>query len=678
VGLPIRAFLPAQAAEPEPPPAAGAPAPTPAKSEAPALEVDLDTLLGLKVETASKFEQFVSEVPASVTVIERADIQKYGYRTLAEILRAVPGLHVSYDRVYSFLGTRGFAPGDFNSRVLLLVDGHRVNQNLSDAAQIDTGFIADVDLIERVEVIRGPGSAIYGNNALFGVINVITRRGADMVGHGAEGSFAYGTFDTYQGRATYGHAFKNGPEILLSGTYYDSQGDDHLYYPEFNQPTNNFGVFEDGDTDRFYSGLAKVSYRDFTLQGAFIDREKRNPTAQHITAFNDNRHQVDDARAYVDLKFDREFSEHDLNVLARAYYDWYEFEGHFPFTVGAVTYEQDQRRGQWWGIEGQATKGFWDRLTLSLGAEYRQDFDQQRQYARLEPAYQELADTSRDRQSYAVYLHGVFEVFTNKLTLDAGLRYDGYDQFEDAINPRAALIYQPWTTSTFKGIYGTAFRVPNFFELFDPFNQDIDPETVTTYELAYEQKIGKHLGASVAGFYNVIDDAIAFDFDTDQLRYRNFEGATATGVEVALDAVGATEGWSRGLRARLSYTYQETENDETDERLTDSPRHLAKLNVSAPLWAEKIFAGVELQYTGDRTSAHIAETGQLLPGEEADDFVVVNLTLFSRDLVKNLEFSASVYNVFDAHYDDPATAWHLQDLLEQNGRTFRVKLAYRF
>src|SRR5205814_1495674 len=97
-------------------------------------------------------------------------------------------------------GARGINLGDFNSRMLLLVDGHRINNNLTDGAFIDTAFILDMDLIDRVEVIRGPGSALYGNNAFFGVINVVTRKGAQL--NGLEVSGEYGEFDSYKARVT--------------------------------------------------------------------------------------------------------------------------------------------------------------------------------------------------------------------------------------------------------------------------------------------------------------------------------------------------------------------------------------------------------------------------------------------------------------------------------------------
>jgi len=92
---------------------------------------------------------------------------------------------------------------------------------------IGTEFILDIDLVDRVEIIRGPGSVVYGNNAFFGVINVITRKGRQL--NGVETSVEYGGFDTYKARMTYGKQFTNGVELLLSGTFYDSEGDDRLF-----------------------------------------------------------------------------------------------------------------------------------------------------------------------------------------------------------------------------------------------------------------------------------------------------------------------------------------------------------------------------------------------------------------------------------------------------------------
>jgi len=346
------------AAEVETPPAAPPPS---APSPAGAPPIGLEELLKMEVpivEAASKYKQKTTEAPASVTIITSEEVKRYGYRTLAEILNSVPGLYTSYDRRYSFLGVRGFNGGD-NSRVLLLVDGHRMNNSLSDAAPIGNEFILDVDLIDRVEVIRGPGSSLYGNNAFFGVINVITRRGASMTGKGGEVSGEGGTFSTYKGRVTYGNKYENGLELMLSGTYYTSEGQESLYYPQFDQrlhPTNFFakdnGVAHNADGGESQSFFGSASFHDFTLEGAYIHREKTDPTAPDLATFNDPRQQDTDDRGYVDLKYSHSF-EDVVDVMARVYYDRSDFN---LFTPVSGQLFQDVQVGEWWGTEVQFTK----------------------------------------------------------------------------------------------------------------------------------------------------------------------------------------------------------------------------------------------------------------------------------------------------------------------------------
>jgi len=143
----------------------------------------IEQLLTLEVYSASKFVQKVSDAPSAVSVVTASDIKAFGWRTLADILRSMRGLYVNNDRNYSYLGARGFLrPGDYNTRFLLLVDGNRTNDAVFDTAAIGSEFVLDVDMIERVEFVPGPGSSIYGANAFFGVINIITKRGRDLGG----------------------------------------------------------------------------------------------------------------------------------------------------------------------------------------------------------------------------------------------------------------------------------------------------------------------------------------------------------------------------------------------------------------------------------------------------------------------------------------------------------------
>ncbi len=623
------------------------------------MEIEVPVVFG-----ASKFEQKATEAPSSVTVITSDEIKRYGYRTLADILQSVQGFYVSYDRNYSFLGSRGVNLSDFNSRILLLVNGHRLDNNLSDSAAIGTDFILDVDLIDHVEIIRGPSAVLYGNNAFLGVINVITRQGKQL--NGAEVSGEYASYDTYKTRVTYGKLFTNGVQLLLSGAYYDSAGPDRLFYKEFNTPDQNNGVAHNMDGGSSGSFFGSLGYADFTLEGAFISREKKNPTAQFGSTFNDPRLQTTDDRGYTSLKYAHSFPE-IVDVTAQVYYDRSDFEIGYPTAIGpgATFFSKEKDAGEWWGTEVQFNKRLWERHIITFGAEYRDDFLQHREV--FDPASGKVfSDASRDRLSYGVYLQGDFMLRTN-LHFNGGVRYDQYGNFNPAFNPRLALIYNPWKTATLKAIYGTAFRAPNFLELSDPRFQDIKPEEITSYELVYEQEIGRHLRSSVSGFYNQMQDLIVLQNGN----YTNLN-ANTKGTELALEG-----NWNNGIRSRLSYSLQRTE-DSSKQNLPDSPEHLVKMNVSVPVYKQKIFASLEFQYTSSRRTLFTTSTGETMNGMDAGGFETVNFTLFSRDLIKNLEFSGSVYNLFDTRYGDPSSRFHLQDIIEQDGRSFRLKLTYRF
>jgi outer membrane receptor for ferrienterochelin and colicin len=142
------------------------------------VELPLEQLLEVTVISASKFEQPSRDAPSAVQVISREEIRRYGWRTLTEALNTLPGLYASNDKAYDFLGARGFQiTGDYNTRFLLLLDGQRNNDNIYHSAMTGTEAWLDMSAIERIEYIPGPGSALYGSSAMFGVINVITRQG---------------------------------------------------------------------------------------------------------------------------------------------------------------------------------------------------------------------------------------------------------------------------------------------------------------------------------------------------------------------------------------------------------------------------------------------------------------------------------------------------------------------
>jgi outer membrane receptor for ferrienterochelin and colicins len=640
-------------------------------------DMSVEDLMGVEVATvygASKYEQQVTDAPASVSIVTADDIKRYGYRTLAEALRSVRGIYVTYDRTFSYLGVRGFdRPGDLNTRVLLLIDGHRINDDIYEGAPIGMEFPVDVDLIERIEVIRGPSSSLYGTNAFFGVINVITKQPAGL--QGGEVAASAGGFGTYNGRVSYGKKYRSGLGVLLSASGMESQGDDKLHYREFDSRYTP-GIAHRADGEHNYQLFGKFSYRDFILTAAMASRQKTIPTASYGTLFNDPGTQAIEGHSFLDLKYSHIFRG-DTEISGRLFYDRLVYDGDYIYdrsqrgSAPATVLNKDQAWGYWWGGETQAVTTFLDRNKITTGAEYRSNGTQRQRNYDQDPYFLHL-DDRRSSTIWALYLQDEIQLL-DSLILSAGVRYDHYDSFGGTTNPRLALIYKPVESSVFKLLYGRAFRAPGAYEFYyndggltSKGNPALKPERIQTYEVVYEQYFLKHYRSSLSGFYYQLSDLVSQRLDPadGMIQYGNVDAVDAKGGEVELEGT-----WESGLKGKVSYSYTLTRDARTDKSLTNSPRHLVKGNIVVPLLRDRLFLGGEEQYQSSRTTLSGAQTGGAY---------VTNATLSWRTPLSGLEFSLSAYNLFNNRYSDPASAAHVQDAIRQDGRSFRVKLDYLF
>ncbi len=651
--------------------------PTPKDLGALSIEQLMEIPVGT-VYSASKYEQKTTRAPASVSIVTAGEIAGFGHRTLAEVLRSVRGLYLSDDSNYSYLGIRGYLrPGDYNTRVLVLLDGHRLNDNIYDGAYFGREGQIDVDLIERVEVVRGPSSSIYGSSAFFGVINLVTKPGHAFDGFEVSGDA--GSFGSYQGRLTYGKRLAGDTELLLSASYYDSRGRKEIYFPEFDERISdlpgaaNHGIAEHSDAERAFNFNGKLKLHDFTVSGLWSGRMKQIPTASFVTVFNDGRERTEDYRGYVDVSYDHDLGP-DLQLQGRAFWDYYAYYGDYPEDAGdpaapsAVVFSKDLAVGRWAGAEAQVTARIRGGHTLIAGTELRQNL-QQKQVGYYE-GIPDSAWVDDDRASHTLAFYGQGEFILHPdLILNAGLRYDDYsDSFGGTLNPRLGLIWSPAANTTLKALYGQAFRAPNIYERFyypDPSGATLDPETIRTYELVLEQGFARHYRLNVSAYRYTVHDLISQTPAPDGTYYFvNLDHASATGVECQLDAR-----YPSGLQATASYAFQRSKDLATHGELSNSPRHLAKLGVLCPFARERFLAGLELQYQG---------SVRTLTGRDTSGFLLGNLTLTARHLAPRLEVAVSVYNLFDAHYGFVGSADHQQEILPQPGRAFRLKLTSRF
>jgi outer membrane receptor for ferrienterochelin and colicins len=637
------------------------------------MQIDAGQVFG-----ASERLQPSIEAPASVSFITAQEIQRYGYRTLADILRSVRGMYVTNDRNFSWLGIRGFGkPGDYNSRILLLINGHRVNDNVFGQAEIGAEFGLDPAMFERVEIIRGPASSLYGDSAFFAVVNVITRSGAAL--DGSSVTTEYGTLGTRLLRASTGQLFGNGLDLALSGTYEHSDGVQELFFPAFNSPATNHGIAEGLDAEGAKQFYGRVSKSGLTITAMYGTRRKHVPTASSATQFNQQfwREESTDRHGLFDVDYGRSFGQTRLTV--RGAYDRFSYSGVYPFAVepdGTPTMVGlTEGLGSRWTATAGVTRVFTGRHTLRAGAEFIDNLrqDQHATFAGPVPFY----DLPNSTTQQALYVQHESKL-SSWLILNGGLRYDRYEQF-DRVTPRAAVIVLPSSAQSFKYLYGRAFRAPNFWEQNDFYFGErvhtLQPEAIDTHEFVWERYLNDRLRTAVSTYWYKADRLITTVLDDTTFlgaTYVNQGQVRAKGVE--LEAQLRLRGESRAL---VSYAVQRAADHETGDELPNSPRHMAKARVSLPGPFGRSFVSVEGQYLSGRTTFPRPDSGDGLYLGKVGAAATANVTLV-QPFGRAWELTAGVRNLFDTKYSDPVSEQHLQEAIEQNGRTARIGLTWKF
>jgi iron complex outermembrane receptor protein len=594
-----------------------------------------------------------------VTVVTANDIETFGWRTLADVLRSVRGFHVTNDRNYSYVGVRAFGrPTDYNNRVLVLVNGHRTNDSIYDGALLGREFQVDLAMVERVEVVRGPGSALYGTSAFFAVVNVITKRGAHV--SAGDVQFEAGSLDTYKVRGSHGWSDDTKErDLLLSVTRYQSGGHDSLYFPEFDAPDTNHGLAMGNDRDTATNVLATARVGSFQFNGVVGDRKKRVPTGSWGTTFNDPGYFTRDVRGWATVGYTRDMGP--VSTTVNGYYDHYRYSGLYPF--GSL-YDDGALAD---AVGSDATVRWRNGLhAFTTGVEQRTNMNQDQWYGL--GADREV-DDRRSSQEVAAFAQDEISL-SPRFTAVIGARYDWWSLKGGAGRPRLGLVYRTADDTAIKALYGEAYRAPNLYEMYYGTAQitaagDIDPELARTTELVFERRFGRHVRGTATGYYtrssNLIDPEFQYD---ESIRYANKESARSSGVELE-----AESRWSSGVLLRGSLAVQRAVAIEANQRLSNAPGQLATIHLAVPLWRRQLVAASESIYTSARTT---------VGGDTLPSFWLSNLTLTYRPVQWPLTIGGSVYNAFDARYADPVGVEFRQSAIPQDGRTASVRVTVKF
>ncbi|MHB8093482.1 MAG: TonB-dependent receptor plug domain-containing protein [Candidatus Aminicenantales bacterium] len=621
----------------------------------------LAKLLETRVSSASRYLQTLREAPAAVTIITDEDIRRNGFRTLAEALNSISGFFITDDRNYTYLGVRGFGrPSDYTNRVLVQINGHTLNESVYGSAPVGTDLGLDLGAVERIEVVKGPGSALYGAGAMFAVVNLIMKKGGDL--DGVRISAEAGSPGLVRGAVTVGRELGKGVDVFLSAQGTSIAGED-VYIQEFDAPETNHGIARGLDRDHHFGLFGSVSAGGLRLQALSVSRDKAYPTAAWGVIFNDDRAETRDQRIALELDWAGKLSP-AMSLDLRAAYDDYSYKGWYPYD----TLSLDSSRGRAWLGEARFQ---WDlRANNRFVAGMLYQSHVQADYRQWDAGGVFFYGDYPFRL-WSFYLHDEFEAARN-LSFVVGLRHDSYSSVGGSTTPRVAVLWHAAPSTTFKLLYGEAFRKPTIYETYyeDAFtnfkaNPNIRPERIRTAEIVWEQTWGRHLFGSMSLYRYVMRGLI--DQRTDPadgwVEFVNLSRVVAVGLEADLHArLGS------GLEIYAGYTLQAAKDSGTGLRLTNQPRHLLNAGVSFPV--RSLFAA---------SLRTVLEAGRMtVRGTRTPGFALVNANFTSEPLFGHLRLALAVRNLLDASYKLPGGFEHVPAAIVQEGRTVSLKAEWTF
>lgn len=680
-------------------------------------EVSLEQLLDVTVTSASKHEQEISQAPAFVTVITDEMIEAFNYRRVADALRSVPGLWITNDRYLFQLGIRGVAVhGDWNSRILLLLNGHSLNEQWCGSANLDELLGIDMSNVKRIEVVKGPGSSLYGSNAFFGVINVVTKDADSVGGPHLITRFTNKTNRT-DGIFSFGRKFSTDFKVLFSGAVSNAQGA-RLFFPEYRdlEESERIALEENGYSQYFlsldkltggytsrtdflksYALFLDLHYRDFSLLSKLSDRNKGIPSGYYGSVFNTDKNRMEERFNFLELKYQKPLSSKH-KFMGRVYYDDYYFADYIfynyfsdpeeyenpPYLPGPVW--MDKGTDKFWGTELQFDLRMSSNQRLILGGEFQDHKVEQhsgetdKSEERIEREVTPEVVRRSDQNIFNLYAQNEYNP-TKELNLVLGLHYNKDAHCQGRVTPKLGLIIFPKEKTAFKLLYAQGFRAPTIYErTFDDAtyyigNKRLVPEEIKSYEFVFEKYMP--WARIVTTFYineakkiitqKTVDSSDPAHpggtYEEEVFQYQNVEKVEAKGVEFSIE---------RSLKERwggfFNFSYSRTKDTQTGLRLSNSPEVLSKLGLNYNWIKNRFGTALELQYV-DKRKAY--------DGTIAGSYVCTNLSFVVKRIAGMFDLSLYIRNLFNTIIYDPIFEdYYPVVLMKQDGRTLSIEASW--
>jgi iron complex outermembrane receptor protein len=647
-------------------------------------DLSLEQLLEVKVVSASKFEQRGRDAPSAVQVISHEEIRRHGWRTLTEALNTLPGIYASTDKGYDFQGARGFQiTGDYNTRFLLLVDGQRNNDNIYQSAMTGTEGWLDMSAVERIEYIPGPGSALYGSNAMFGVINIITRQGEapEMAEVALRLSGLYGNGVNVVSSQTI-KGTEQDTRLFLQYSADNKLGRDLAYSDPLGQLVLASGsVSSDGVARGLDSGhnqhlMARLDRGELSVRLISHERTTHPSSANYYAVFDDPAMTLIDGGTQISASLDHAFND-DSRLYVRLGYSDFLYRGVYPYLDAGIGYYHNldevpgrvldgELRYQW---RGQSQH-------LVIGTELSRDLlANQKNFNSVPAAALGVVDVNINSPvtRRALFAQGEWQL-DPAWQLSLGLRLDSASGQDGTRSPRLGVIWQAAPDWTVKLLAGRAYRSPNAYESqFAAMNYLSNPnlkaETIRSTEGVLEWRSFESSRWQFSLYQNQLDQLIQqVEIDgTGVFQFQNIGNICIHGAELGLEQTYAS-----GVQWRASLSLSQASSS-LGSSVDNSPGWIAKASGSTPLLGAAMVLAGELQWVGPR-DYHWNATPYLVPTE-----VLANLTAtFPHVLTKGWSGQLRISNLFNRSIAHPASAEILSPLVPQPGRQLNATLSYAF
>ncbi|MDM8565398.1 TonB-dependent receptor [Candidatus Halobeggiatoa sp. HSG11] len=610
-------------------------------------KLSLGELMNVEIVVASKTSQKISDAPSSVTVFTRKELLEMGITSVEELMNFVPGFQATREIVFShgYMATgRGQSTAQASFNILFLIDGQRISNDISGGA-LTVNYLITLANVEQVEIIRGPGSALYGTSAFTGVVNIITAKNINnaFIGKGSLNSEEF-----YINMSQQGDNWK----ASIFARHFEDEG--QFYENIENELINSFNTQDPKDGNDVYLSYTwndklKVNFRHTKrqLQG-FLYRESIKDS--EIT------NGFESTQNFINAKYNLlDTQKHKLNLYG-SYLTMEELRYNALQDTSLILSDLEESE---WQLGLDEHYNFNANHKLLAGLVLRKpNIGKARENL---TGIEEIYITEIGRDIIGIYLQDQYS-FNNELEITIGIRNDYYSDFGNTTNPRAALVYIANPKTKFKLMYGQAFRAPSFRQtstvnfLGNPY---LKPETVKTTEFAWLQEYS-YAKTTLTLFHSRFENKIDTVITADNKRFfENTDGVNTTGLELEASAK------INNLNLRGTYTYF----FDTEEK----PRRVAKQTLSLianyeyGLWNFNLNGYYHSDIEQDIKDSIITH----------DDYWLWNNTIRYR-LNKNLTLVSRINNLLDEEYYNSTKNLLFTKGIPNRGRTFLLGAEIEF